>query len=267
MVAFPFFASTKPPATYDQADLFPCAIKEAHNFRGFLSDFSIAVMDMVLWFQTRSGILGHIMEIGVLNGKSAAVLSTHAASNERLILVDINDWIERDKLAAIKPDTEFIICPSDQLRSTSGHRDLKGKCRFIHIDASHEFEPTQCELAIADELMMDNGIVVLDDFANLDHSQTIAAIYKYLFTTKTQLTPFLVTNDKGYLCRKRHFEFYGSFVLASAIGSMALRGVTASLARTDSHPEYRAFYLRERGPYDTNGLYCTEVYQQFYIKA
>jgi hypothetical protein len=273
MVSFPLVKWNKPlnstqtAPTADQADLFPSAIKAAQSIYGMLSDFSIAVMDMVLSLQTRSHISGHIVEIGVFKGKSAAVLSTHAAGNERLILVDAFDQFERDKLTAIKPDTEFIICPSEQLQSTSGYRALKGKCRFIHIDASHQFEATQRELAIADELMIDNGIVVLDDFANLNYSQNIAAIYKYLFTANTQLTPFLVTNDKGYLCRKRHFDFYGSSVLASAVDSMALRGVTAGLARTDSHPEYRAFYLRERWLDEANGLYGAELYKQFYVKA
>jgi hypothetical protein len=48
---------------------------------------------------------------------------------------------------------------------------------------------------------------------------------------------------------------------------MALRGVIASLARTDSHPEYRAFYLRERSPDEADGLYGPELYKQFYVKA
>jgi predicted O-methyltransferase YrrM len=189
MVSLRLFKSTELPSTADQADLFPSAIMAAHSIYGMLSDFSIAVMDMLLSLQARGLISGHIVEIGVFKGKSAAVLATHAAGNKRLVLVDVTDQFERDRLTAIKPDVEFIVCPSEQLRLKSSYRTLRGKCRLIHIDASHQFEATQRELAIADDLMVDNGIVVLDDFANLNYSQNIAAIYKYLFTTKNQAYP------------------------------------------------------------------------------
>jgi hypothetical protein len=134
------------------------------------------------------------------------------------------------------------------------YSELKSRCRFIHIDASHQFASTLHELAIADQLIAEDGLVALDDFTNLDYSQNIAAIYKYLYTTRTKLTPILVTNEKAYLCRRNAFSYYGNFVLHHAVAEMADRMIDAALARTDRHPEYRAFYLRIAGPSDSKGF-------------
>jgi hypothetical protein len=125
-----------------------------------------------------------------------------------------------------------------------------------------------CELALAEELLMARGVIALDDFANLNYSQNIAAIYKYLFTTRTELTPFLVTAEKAYLCRKQDFGFYGSFVLHESISAMQRRGLDEPLlARTDSHPDYRAFHLRTRGPDEKGHLYAYDIYKGYYVEA
>jgi predicted O-methyltransferase YrrM len=234
--------------TEDRAERFMPALANAHMIEGMLSDFSIAVMDMLLSLQTRSGISGHIVELGVFRGRSAAVLATHASRDERLILVDVADNFERERLVATYPKTEFLVCTTDLFPSVlSDYRRIAAACRFIHIDASHQFSLTFRELCIADKLLMDGGIIAVDDFANLNYSQNIAAIYKYLFTTRTTLTPLLVTAEKGYLCRRTDFPFYGKFVLDHAINAMALRDVPdALLARTDIDPDYRAFHLRTR---------------------
>lgn len=246
------------------------AVKQAaHGIPGMLSDFSIAVMDTMLSYQEDHGIAGHLVELGVYKGRSAAVLGSHAKPDERLVLVDTVDYMERTKLESICPQMEFVLCSSDQFPSTYGGYDqIKGACRCIHLDSSHQYQPTFRELQLSEELLCDRGMIVLDDFANLNYSQILAAIYKYLYTTDTRLCVFLVTQDKAYLCKKQDFEFFGRFVLEQIVEEMAKRETPeAVVARTDIDPEYRAFHLRCRSPGENSPYYGEHIYAACYQQA
>jgi hypothetical protein len=90
-------------------------------------------------------------------------------------------------------------------------------------------------------------------------------IMRPVFTRRTDLTMFLVTAEKAYLCRKSRFECYASFVLELIISRMAERGIDdACLARTDDTPEYGAFHLRQKENGETDDLYGAAIYGPYY---
>lgn len=61
------------------------------------------------------------------------------------------------------------------------------------------------------------------------------------------------------------FERFGRFVLERLIDEMAHREVPdACVARTDLHPEYRAFHLRSRLPGEQERYYGHHLYKAFY---
>jgi hypothetical protein len=237
----------------------------ASAIEGMLSDFSMTVMDCVLSFQEENGVAGNIIEFGVFRGRSAAVLAGHVRAGERLILVDVADQIAREPIAALCPGFEFVECSSEGFARTAAYRDVRKRCRFIHIDSSHGYRATFNELKLAEGLLQDRGIICLDDFTNLNYSQILAATYKYLFTTWTRLRMFLVTDEKAYLCRKKDFEFFGRFALDRVIDEMARRGLENQvIARTDADPEYRAIYLRQPLPGEVGRHYGYDLYRQHY---
>ncbi len=120
-------------------------------------------------------------------------------------------------------------------------------------------------LALADYVVTGDGIVSLDDYTNLNYSQILAATFKYLFTRHTNLSVFLVTAEKAYLCRRRSLPLFELFVLNDLQKMMAERGVADTcLARTDIARDYRAFYLRDRLPGETASRYGEEIYGDFY---
>ena len=160
---------------------------------------------------------------------------------------------------------EFVLSSSESFSTKFADFDeLIGQCRFIHIDSSHFYETTFKELQMAEQLISDGGIVVLDDFTNLNYSQILAATYKYLYTQKTRLMVLLVTEEKAYLCKKEDFAAYGHFILNRSITLLSTFGVEdACMARTDATPEYRAFHLRRLLPGETERQYGTSLYGQF----
>src|SRR5882724_3195368 len=206
-----------------------------------LSKFSIAALDALLAFQAERGIRGDMVELGVFRGKSAAVLASRLSPAETLHLLDIADYFDRPALGRTGAKLSFNIAST---LSLSKRRFPKRAIRFCHIDASHMFEPTLHEMALADYMLSHDGILCLDDYTNLNYSQILAATFKYLFTKSTDLTMFMVTDEKAYLCRRQMFPAYAGFVLNSMITRMAERGIeNACIARTDDTPSYGAFYL------------------------
>jgi len=236
----------------------------ADLIEGMLSPFSMAVMDSLLAFQRERGTTGDMLEMGVYHGKSAAILAGRLSPAERLHLYDIANYFDRDALAKTGARISFNVSDTRHLKKRH-FRDLKRAVRFCHVDASHMFEPTMHEMAIADFLLSDEGILCLDDYTNLNYSQILAAAFKYLFTKRTNLVMFLVTDEKAYLCRRSSFPRYARFVLDDIIKQMDERGVRGTcLARTDDTPEYGAFYLRNKNPNEADDFYGGETYRHFY---
>jgi len=234
------------------------------SIEGMLSPFSMAAMDSLLTFQADLHIDGDMVELGVFRGKSAAILAGRLAGNEGLHLYDIADYFDRSALGKTGANLSFHIGSTLDLR-TGDFRDRKRAIRFCHVDASHMFEPTLHEMALADYMLAEDGILCLDDYTNLNYSQILAATFKYLFTRRTDLTMFMVTDEKAYLCRRKMFPKYAGFVLNSMIKSMAERGIdNACIARTDDTPSYGAFYLRSKQDGESDDYYGAELYRHFY---
>lgn len=241
----------------------------AQSIEGMMSPFSMQVMDSLLEMQEQAGAGGHLVEFGVYKGKSAAILAHRRKANERLILVDIEKYVTDQTLAAFPGPSEFFQCSSEDFeRKFQGAGGLAGLVRFLHVDSSHAYRTTFAEMGLANRLLAPHGVVCLDDFANLNYSQILPAVYKYLFTQRTDLTVFLVTNEKCYLCRRPYFAHYAQFVLDRLIDEVNKRGSgPITLARTDVDEEYSAFYLRESLTPDEGRFYGDQIYGHLYAKA
>ncbi|RWX14567.1 class I SAM-dependent methyltransferase [Rhizobium hidalgonense] len=242
--------------------------EKAEGIEGMLSGFSMQVMDSVLTFQRAVGSEGGIFEFGVYKGRSAAVLSAHAQPTEKFLIVDVERYITDETLSGLFSSPEFHLGSSENFaKDYDGYARLKRSVRFMHVDSSHSYRTTLNELKLADALLSAEGVLCLDDFSNLHYSQILPALYKYLYRSWTDLRVFLVTDAKCYICRRKHFDRYGSFVLNSLLDEMGRRGNRhVTLARTDVDREYRAFYLREKTDPDEDDLYGRSIYGHFYEK-
>jgi predicted O-methyltransferase YrrM len=243
-------------------DQFQKTAESAERIEGMFSPFSMAAVDMMLSLQESLGAKGDILEIGTYRGKSAALLGTHLRAGEKLTLVDIADYLDPASILDFKDRTDFILAPSSLLKSNlPNYRARRGTFRFIHIDASHGYDETFHELGMADDLLAPLGIISMDDFTNLNYSQNIAAIFKYLYTVRTKLVMLLATDEKAYLCRKENFDLFADLILRRGIAEIRCRGVDALLARTSYGPEYAAFYLRRREKGETGSFYGVDIYR------
>lgn len=213
------------------------------SIEGMMSPFSMQVMDALLAHQEALGVTGHLLEFGVYKGRSAYLVSAHVREQERFILVDIRQLLTEEVLGKLHARPEFVLGRSEDFRENFEVSAIRNSVRFLHVDSSHAYRTTLAEMALIEDLLAPDGIACLDDFTNLDYSQILPAAFKYLYTTETDLAFFMVTRDKGYLCRRPMFDCYGSFVLRKILGEMRIRGnPEVVLSRTDADPEVQGIF-------------------------
>ena len=109
--------------------------------------------------------------------------------------MDIKDYLDRRAIEPFQDAVHYFVQSTAEFRKDVGAR-LGREFRFIDIDASHDDPATLAELDMAHALLAPRGVIAMDDYANLNYSQNIAAIFKYLYTSGTNLRIFLASNER-----------------------------------------------------------------------
>jgi Methyltransferase domain len=158
--------------------------------------------DILLSRQDDLGVAGDLLEIGVLNGKSATLIALYARAHEKLVLVD--PALRREAVAAVESihanNNVHVRDFSQNLRRHPEMADRHGCFRWIHIDGEHSGPAVRNDLEIAVELVAPGGIICLDDFFTPAYPQITAAVFEFLASRRGRLQLFLVGYNKGYIC-------------------------------------------------------------------
>jgi hypothetical protein len=165
--------------------------------------------------QRKAGIRGDLLEIGVYQGRSSVLLGYLLEPGETFVACDIFEAMPPDESNRleqtlwyggvtrqlfedtyrryhVEPPT-IVAVPSVELQ-----RHLGGEPRFrmIHVDASHTYDNVRADLATARALLIDGGIVALDDYRAIHSPGAAAAIWRDV--AETGLLPICVTASKMY---------------------------------------------------------------------
>jgi methyltransferase family protein len=180
---------------------------------GWFMEESAAIWDCLFEFQIRQQIHGHALEIGVYRGKSAALICLHMAQQEKLLLVD-PQGLESVKATLLPVKPENVICYSCISRRLpmTDLLALYGRCRWIHIDGEHSASTCSHDLGLADLLLSDQGVLVVDDFMSPRHPQVTASVFNYMHSHPFSFRIFLCGFLKAYLVRPQHIFRYMHFV-------------------------------------------------------
>lgn len=183
---------------------------------GWFDEVDAAVLRGVDRVQRSAGITGDLLEIGAFFGKSAILLGYLLGPEERLVVCDLftteglDPAVDTDAgayegltRAAFeqnyacfhnRPPTA-IARPSTELPEAGLGRDF----RLVHIDGSHRYEIARQDISNALDILVDGGVVVLDDYLTLPHALGVAAAL-WQAVTDGQLVPVLATYRKLYAC-------------------------------------------------------------------
>jgi hypothetical protein len=224
---------------------------------GWFTEESAAVWDVLLAFQRNQKIVGTALEIGVYHGKSAALACMHLQKDEKLVLVDpYRLETVRSLLENLKEENVLLYpCISTRLPEPD-MAALSGQCRWIHIDGEHTGFACSHDLALADRLLDDRGVVVIDDFLSPKYPQVSAAVFAYLLTHPFSFRMFLCGFQKAYLVRPRFTSLYLNFVRESLQDELRNRnfGSKISLFKTTMPDDYNCFGMGRYEGVDVIGL-------------
>jgi hypothetical protein len=183
---------------------------------GWFAYIDAMVFHAVDKVQRDSGVEGNLLEIGAYLGKSAILLGYLLRSEERLVVCDLftNEELDPDLEADAalfdelsrhafeenyarfhsRPAT-VIERPSTELTDEALGRSF----RIVHVDGSHRFDIVRQDIATALELVVDGGIVIVDDYRTVPHALGVAAA-AWGAVTDGKLIPVLATVQKLYGC-------------------------------------------------------------------
>ena len=159
---------------------------------------------------------GHILEIGVYQGKSAIFIENFRKESEEFHICDVFDSVETDSQnnSEIEKSYENLtflnfkynferfhskmpivhVCDSTKLPNEISNKNF----RFIHIDGSHLYDIVKSDLKFASEhLQPDYGVIAMDDFRAAHTTGVAAAMWESVINGN--LVPILITPNKAYL--------------------------------------------------------------------
>jgi predicted O-methyltransferase YrrM len=184
--------------------------RRKEGIEGWFSDMSAGIFDALLVEQSRLVTSGPMLEIGVAHGRSALLMAEHLRPNESLHLSDINPTFLEGAVGRLKgfhPDANLkpIVGPSAEIPTN----ELHGRTfRFVHIDANHMRSFLLKDMAIADKLLSDTGILVLDDFLAPQYFSATFAAVEYVVRNPGSFRFILVGYNKAYLCRPSAYLYW-----------------------------------------------------------
>ncbi|MHB9753455.1 class I SAM-dependent methyltransferase [Streptomyces sp. BYX5S] len=184
------------------------------DVKGWFHNIDQVLFDWFLSRQRTLGQRGDLLELGVYLGKSAIFMGQYLDEKETFTVCDLFDSPADDAANDKEMNKSYstLTRAAFEANYRSFHDELPrvvqgpshvitslvapGSCRFVHVDASHLYEHVHGDIAAAQELLGEDGIVVLDDF-RAEHCPGVAAATWGAVAT-TGLKPLCITATKFY---------------------------------------------------------------------
>jgi hypothetical protein len=213
---------------------------------GWFDDVDAAMFRTIDRVHRAIGVEGDLLEIGAYLGKSAILLGYLVRPQERLVVCDLftNEALDPD----LEGDAAFygslsrsafeqnyarfhrrpptvIERPSTELADEGFGRSF----RLVHVDGSHQYDVVRQDIATALELLVDGGIVVVDDYRTVPHALGVAAAV-WQAVTDGNLIPVLATPQKLYACRHGDTETTAELLRRWALEEAPVDGLRQQVA-------------------------------------
>jgi hypothetical protein len=194
------------------------ALNGFDKVQGWCSKPLLQFLSLIDNFQSLNGVRGAVGEIGVQDGKLFIALHNLLREGERSLAIDVfEDYhLNVDKSGHAKRDTfkenitKYCASPElcDQLQSDSmdiGFYEISniirtyGKFRLFSVDGSHTTDHTIHDIFIAENLICNGGVVLVDDYYNPYWPEVHQAVAHLMINKRMKLVPLF------YQCGKLFF--------------------------------------------------------------
>lgn len=184
------------------------------DVKGWFHPVDQVLFDWILSRQRDRGQRGDLLELGAYLGKSAIFMGAYLRARETFTVCDLFDSPAPDEANSAEMGRSYATLTRRAFEANYGsfHDGLPkivqepssgitahveaDSCRFVHIDASHLYEHVHADIAAAQEVLGQDGIVVLDDF-RAEHCPGVAAA-TWGAVASSGLKPLCITATKFY---------------------------------------------------------------------
>lgn len=205
-------SSTATPTGQDTGEL--PRPRRLSDVKGWFHPVDQVLFDWILSRQLDRAEHGDLVELGAYLGKSAIFMGAYLRADETFTVCDLFDSPAPDKANSAEMGKSYSTLTRRAFEANyrSFHDGLPqivqepssgitahveaDSCRFVHIDASHLYEHVHADIAAAQQVLGQDGIVVLDDF-RAEHCPGVAAA-TWGAVASTGLKPLCITATKFY---------------------------------------------------------------------
>lgn len=193
-------------------------IEAFHRIEGWFS-FDAALMFMAYnQLLAADGVSGDVLEIGVYYGLSAIAIAALRGSGRSMYAIDLFEKLEgneaygagvgyrkvfEENMRTFHGDLGFlktIAAASGNLRASDFPRSFS----FCHVDGGHSPEETCADLEFAADIVMEGGLVALDDYFNPQQPGVCEGAIEFARRRPNALRPVAIGYNK-VLFRKPPF--------------------------------------------------------------
>jgi hypothetical protein len=215
--------------------------KGKKSVAGWLEPLALKVISSISEEQDVLQLRGAICEIGVHKGRLLVLLKLLAKSDEQVVGCDLFELMGDLEAAYGKYDRaalentflrhadlenlKLIACVSTRLSSEDALREVQSRVRLFSIDGGHDAEVALSNLRVARVVLLQGGVVVVDDVFNEQWCGVAEAVCRVMLEERA-LVPFLAAGNKLLLTTDS-------------------KGAEACSARMQAS-DYDAFYKTER---------------------
>jgi hypothetical protein len=208
------------------------------------------------------------MEVGVWEGKSAALMALHCTETESCMFLDIRAMDgAKSRIEQVVPEAKCVFMQknSRSVLQQPSILEMADRVRWMHIDGEHTAEAVMCDLQNADLLVARSGMVVIDDFFSPAYPQVTQAVFQFLATRPSRFCLVLCGFNKGYLCRPIAARSYLEFIKNSLYEEISSRGVSeTTIWRTTEPSDMVTFGITDRY---LNHKYRGPDWDEFHVPA
>jgi len=180
---------------------------------GWFEPDSAEVVATVLRHQLATDVRGDVAEIGVHHGKSFLLLANGVRPDERAVALDVfedqarnvddsgrgdRDVLERNVAQWAAESDVVVVQASSTDVAVADAASTFGRVRLFSVDGGHTSEITLHDLRLAEAVLVDGGVVVLDDVLNAHWLGVLTGLTHYL-AGDHGLVPFALSPNKVYL--------------------------------------------------------------------
>jgi Methyltransferase domain len=200
------------------------AAGESKTIKGWLSRIDAEILRTILTAQNDGGLSGSVAEIGVHHGRGFVLLCLGLLQGDKAYCIDIFDDQQLNKdlsgrgdrailesnlqrfgialeQVRVDPRSSALVQPSDVMSQV-------GPIRLFSIDGGHWLDIVASDLALAEQVLAEYGVIALDDFHRAEWPEVSAGYFKWFAGRKRPIVPFAIGFKQLYLCQSDRVDFY-----------------------------------------------------------